>query len=266
MFQIRNPFQGRFVEELLVRASAAGYGLALEPVTDDRTTDTVVAELMEQRVEAIIAFNPDQGSSVLREAIDRMPVVLLGEWARLSAVDNVHVDEERGLLQAVEHLVTLGHTRIAYVGGIGADLGPQRAEAYRAAMSAFGRRERAVIIPSDFSEESGADAARSVLTMSDDRPTALICCGDQCATGVLAVFARSRVSVPRDVSVIGFDDSYLASLSYQQLTSVHQDVGATVEATMGCVLARLSGEDAPVQRIATSTRLVVRTTTGAPVR
>lgn len=265
LFQIRNPFQARFVEQLLVRAAAAGYGLALEPVTEERTTDTVVAELMEQRVEAIIAFNPEQASSVLHEAVERMPVVLLGEWASVDGVDNVHVDEEQGLLQAVEHLIALGHQRIAYVGGIGADLGPERAEAYRAAMRVVGLDDRIAVVPSDFSEEGGADAARSVLAM-DHRPSALLCCGDQCATGVLAVFSRAGIAVPDDVSVVGFDDSYLASLSYQQLTSVHQDVEATVEAAMARVLARLSGDDAPAERVATPTRLVVRSSTGAPTR
>lgn len=264
VFQLRHPFQARFVEELLVRAAEAGFGLALEPVTDVRSTDTVVAELLEQRVEAVIAFNPDLGSVVLREAIERVPVVLLGEWAPAGFTDNVHVDERQGLGQAVEHLVALGHERIAYVGGVGGTLGPERAAAYRASMISAGLEDRVQVLDSDFTEEGGAAAARTVVTMAD-RPSALLCCGDQCATGVIAVFRESGVSVPRDVSVVGFDDSYLAALSYQQLTSVHQDVDATVEATMGRVLDRLAGDDAPPLRVATETRLVVRASTSTPV-
>ncbi|WP_246558002.1 substrate-binding domain-containing protein [Nonomuraea jabiensis] len=113
---------------------------------------------------------------------------------------------------AVEHLVELGHRDIVYAGGRGGTVGRVRAEAYRSAMAAVGLAERAEVLESDFSEEDGASAARQILGRSH-RPTAVVCCGDQCAAGVLAVFARADVNVPGEISVVGFDDSYVASLS-----------------------------------------------------
>jgi DNA-binding LacI/PurR family transcriptional regulator len=148
-----------------------------------------------------------------------------------------------------------------YVGELDATLSRDRADAYRAAMTGAGLESRIDVLPSGFSEEDGAAAARQIVAR-DQRPTAVVCCGDQCAVGVLAVFARSGVRVPEDISVVGFDDSYVASLSYHRLTTVHQDVEATVEATLDAVLARLEGDDGPRRVVATPTRLVVRESTG----
>ena len=264
MFEMRHPFQVRVVERLFVRAAELGFGLVLGPRTVERPTDVVVAELMEERVEALVAFNPDPASSVLAEACDLMPVVWLGEWVKKPEVDNVHVDEIEGLRLAIEHLVELGHRDIVYVGGHGGIVGRDRADAYRSAMTAFGLADRIEVISSDFSEESGAAAAREILGRPE-RPTAVVCGGDQCAVAVLAVLARANVPVPGQISVVGFDDSYLASLSYHQLTSVRQDVEATVEATLASVLGRLEGDEGPRRVTATPTALVVRRSTG-PVR
>ncbi|MEU7744701.1 LacI family DNA-binding transcriptional regulator [Nonomuraea sp. NPDC049158] len=261
LFEIRHPFQVRFVERLFVRAAEEGFGLALGPRTVERSTDVVVAELMEQRVEALVAFNPDPASSALAEACDLVPVVWLGEWVRKPDVDNVHVDEVEGLRLAIEHLVELGHRDIVYVGGLGGNVGRDRVDAYRGAMAAFGLEDRVEVLSSGFSEENGASAAREILGR-DRRPTALVCCGDQCAVGVLAVFAQANVPVPGEISVVGFDDSYLASLSYHRLTSVRQDVEATVEATLTSVLERLECGDKPRRVSATRTELVVRESTG----
>jgi DNA-binding LacI/PurR family transcriptional regulator len=261
VFEIRHPFQVRFVERLFVRAAEQGFGLALGPTTVERSTDVAVAELMEERVEALVAFNPDPSSRALAEACDLVPVVWLGEWVQTPEVDNVHVDEIEGLRLAVEHLVELGHRDIVYVGGLGGIVGRDRADAYRGAMTAFGLEDRIEVLSSGFSEENGATAAREILGRGR-RPTAVVCCGDQCAVGVLAVFARAQVPVPGEISVVGFDDSYLASLSYHRLTTVRQDVEATVEATLASVLARLESEDAPRRVSATRTKLVVRESTG----
>ena len=263
VFAMRNPFQVRVVERLYELAAEAGFGLALGPLTMDRSAESVVSELQGERVEAIIAFNPGLNSDSLLEAGDALPIAWLGEWVHDTRVDNVHVDEIAGLDQAVQYLQELGHTRITYVGGEGGRVGADRADAYAAAMRARGLGKHVEIIVSDFSEEGGAEAARKI-GVSDARPTAVICCGDQCAAGVLAVFAREGIRVPEDVSVVGFDDSYLASLSYNALTSVRQDADATAEAAFAAVVGRLEGTEPPGKVVATPTELIVRSTTAAP--
>lgn len=261
MFDLRNPFEVRFVERLVARAATEGFSVVLGAHTPDRTTDIVVSELIAQRVEALVAFNPDPGSPSLHDALDRLPVVWLGEKAPTLRVDNVRVDESTGLHLAVGHLVGLGHRKIAYLGGQGGLVGRDRAAAYLGAMVDAGLTDDAEVIECDFTEEGGAAAARAIV-VRESRPTAVISCGDVNAAGVLAVFARSGIRVPEDISVIGFDDSYVASLSYHQLTSVRQDVDATVQATMSTVLERLSDTPGAPGEVLTPTTLMTRASTG----
>lgn len=262
VFDMRNPFQVRFVEALFTRAEAKGYHLALSPKVQDRTPDEVVERLLEQRVDAIIAFNPGPSATALTAASELLPVAWLGEWVDVPGVDNVHVDERRGLLSAVEHLTALGHRSISYLGGLGGIVGEDRAEAYREAMGEAGLGAEIDVVPSDFTEEDGAGAASALLARAR-RPSALVCCGDQAATGALAVLALAGIRVPEDISVVGFDDSRLSALPYHRLTSVHQDVQATVDASLHVVLARLADKSRERHVIATPTSLTVRSSTAA---
>jgi DNA-binding LacI/PurR family transcriptional regulator len=127
MFEPRITFESRFVERLLERAARERLGVVLGPVTPVRTTDVVVTELLGHRVEALGCFNPDPSSAALRTAIARMPVIWLGERSVEPRVDAVHSDDVAGLLLLVEHLVGLGHRDIAYAGGLGGRVGPDRA-------------------------------------------------------------------------------------------------------------------------------------------
>lgn len=261
VFELRHPFEVRLVERLIVRAADEGFTLVLSPVTAEHATDAAIAALVAQRVEAIVAFNPDVASAVLDDTLGFLPVVWLGERSAEVRADNVSVDDRAGLGLAVGHLVELGHSDIAYVGGLAGVVGPDRAAVYLEAMAMHGLEARAEIIESDFSEEGGAAAARTVLAR-EKRPTALVCGGDLSAIGALAVFARAGIGVPDQISVVGFDDSYVAGLSYHQLTSVHQDVEATVEAALEIVLTRVADRDAPRRAVLTPTALVVRASSG----
>lgn len=263
VFKMRSPLHVRVVERLFVRAAERGFGLALGPITVERPTDVVVSQLIEERVEGLVAFNPDPESRVLKETSNLVPLVWLGEWVQTPEVDNVYVDEVEGLRLAVEHLVHLGHHDIVYVGGLGGPAGKSRADAYRNAMSKFGLADRIEVLPSDFSEENAANVARRIVERRE-RPTAVICCADLCAVAVMEVFAQSGIRVPEEVSVIGFDDSYVASLSYHSLTSVRQDVEAIVEATLDAVLGRIEGNKESRQLVSTAVSLMVRDSTGRP--
>lgn len=263
LFSLRNPFEVRFIEELEERAAAAGFGLVLGAHGPSGPTDPVIARFTEQRVEGMLVFNPDPGKPAFEDALRHVPVVWLGERAEVTAADNVRVDELSGLRQAVQHLQVFGHRAIAYVGGAGGAVGRDRAAAYRTVMRDEGLLEHAEVIMTGFTEEDGADAARILLARAAaDRPTAVICCGDLNATGLLAVLARAGVDVPGEISVVGFDDSYVAALSYHQLTSIRQDVEQTVDAALTAVLRRISDATVPPREVLTPTGLVARASTG----
>ncbi|CAI9409593.1 LacI family DNA-binding transcriptional regulator [Aestuariimicrobium sp. T2.26MG-19.2B] len=263
LYTSHNAFELRVVDRLLERAAEQGHLVALGPVTEKRTTEVVVTQLLERRVEALACYNPDPGSAALRAAIELMPVVWLGERTTVPGVDVVRTDDENGLQLVVDHLVELGHTRITYAGGQPAGVGSDRAAAYRSAMAAAGLTDHIDVVEVGFGEEDGAAAARVLLARSQ-RPTAVVTGSDQCAAGVLAVLARAGVSVPEDISVTGYDDSDVAARSYHQLTTVRQDVDLTVEAILDSITSRLDDPTRSPRDVATVATLQRRASTAAP--
>ncbi|NQX11554.1 LacI family DNA-binding transcriptional regulator [Microbacteriaceae bacterium VKM Ac-2855] len=259
LFSSTNTFELRVVERLLERAALEGFAVVLGPVTEQRSTEIVVTQLLEQRVEALACYNPDPASAALQSAIEQMPVVWLGERSPDPRVDVVRTDDDAGLELLVEHLVSLGHRRIAYAGGLPGAVGRDRAQTYRAAMQAAGLEIDVVEV--GFGEEDGAEAARLLLAR-ERRPTAVIGCSDHCGVGLVCTFARAGVAVPHEISVTGYDDSDVAAYSFVDLTAVRQDVDVTVDALLAAILRRLDDPDAAPREVATAASLTVRGSTG----
>jgi DNA-binding LacI/PurR family transcriptional regulator len=257
-----NVFQMRVAERFIEEAAGFHYRVVLGPLTPHRDTETVLSELLEQRVEALACFNPDPGSSALDFALGAIPVVWLGERATDPRADVVRTDDDAGVRLVVRHLMELGHRRIAYAGGAARNrAGIDRAQAYRNAMTAEGLGGGVDVLPVGFSELDGATAASALLRRAV-LPTAVVCCSDHCAAGVRATFAVAGVDVPGAVSVTGYDDSEVAALPYNSLTSVRQDVDLTVNVAVAAIRRRLDDPASAPVEVPTTATLVPRASTG----
>ena len=259
IYTMRNPFESQLVEQLFARAAGRDFGIVLGPVTPGRSIEQVVDELIEQRVEALVGFVPPEWNPYVERIGATVPTVWLGGPVD-EPHDNVHIDDVEGMRLAIKHLTGLGHRAIAHVRGADSP-GEARADAYRLGMERAGLADRIDIVGPGWGEEDGATAAREFLSRPT-LPTAVICGGDQSAAGLNAVFVAAGVDIPRDVSVVGWDDSYVAALSYHQFTSVRQDLDATADASLDAVLQRMADPDRPRALILTPARLIRRTSTG----
>ena len=136
----------------------------------------------------------------------------------------VFMDEREAARAMVEHLVSLGHTRIAHVLGIASHGASRwRLAGYRDALAAAGLREDpALIVQGAFTFGSGVTAARELLALKKKRPTAVFAANDDMAAGVMWVAGEYGLKVPRDLSVCGFDDTPLASQLWPALSTVRQ--------------------------------------------
>jgi len=261
-FGVQHAFHGDLVSGLYDAADAEGYEIALSAVTPRRDERRAVGTLLQDRCEAMILLGPDSPAGYLAELAGRCPVVVVARAVSNRGVDVVRTADDEGLRQAVDHLVALGHRRIAHIDGGRAPGAAQRRRGYRQAMHRHGLDADILIVPGGLGEEDGTDAARELLA-TVPRPTAVAVFNDWSATGVLDVFRNAGLSVPQDISVVGFDDRRLARLSHVDLTTVAQDAGRMATLAVARAIDRLDGTPTGGREIVIPPRLIVRGTTAA---
>ena len=168
-----------------------------------------------------------------------------------------------GARQATEHLCSLRHRRI------GAITGPptwcasiDRLAGYHAVLTGAGLPiDPALTIAADFTIESGLQAARRLLALPEP-PTAIFAFNDEMAVGTLRAAEEQGLSVPADLSIVGFDDAMFAAYTTPPLTSVRQPLRELGRAGADLLFRQLRGQAIEARRIELSTRLIVRGSTG----
>jgi LacI family transcriptional regulator len=203
----------------------------------------------------------------LEEVAEGVPTVVLGPHERSAVYDSVIDDDDAGVELLMDHLIGLGHRRIAHIAHnddsrrhLAADLQTIRAETYRRVMRQHGLADEIAIALTSYTTEGGYEGARELLARSP-RPSAIFAGADLAAFGALAAIHEAGLAVPADISVAGYDNTQMASLANLSLTSIDQD-GATMGRTAGrLLLERIEGRTASV-RFSVNPTLVHRRSTG----
>jgi LacI family transcriptional regulator len=198
-----------------------------------------------------------------------IPALLLFYRAKGKEHSWLDLDNRKGVRMAVEHLVSLGHKRIAFIGGE-IELSTNasdRYEGYREALKSAGLTEDPKLVRhSLFWLEFGRESARYFLSLPPaQKPTAIFCSTDMMAFGALEAAKELGLSVPRDVSVVGFDDYEKASHSDPPLTTVRQDFYAIGKKAVETLEALIHHPTKPKQ-ILVEPELMVRSSTAPPPR
>lgn len=239
---LANPFFAKILSGIASVLSPAGYNLL---IADTRATDlTRLGDYADpSRADGLINLD---GSIPVDLLQGRVPVVEACEWVPGSTAPKVRIDNQAAAALAVDHLADLGHRRIGHVAGpLGNVLSLARLEGYRAQMA---KRDLSVrpddIYQGDFSLESGRETAQLWLAdRADLRPTAVFLASDAMACGFIAELSRHGVNVPKDVSVVGFDDIELTSHIAPPLTTIHQPRAAIGRRAAERLLALIEGRD-----------------------
>lgn len=220
-----------------------------------------------KRVDGLISINVPMTAAEV-EMLDRLglPLVSIGTPVPMRAC--VRIDDGAAVRTATEHLIGLGHERIAYVGSVPTNLAHMQTPMDRLTAFTETLREHdlpvrpAWLIGSDWTADAAA-ADAMVLLGSADRPTGIVAASDELAIGVWAAAQRVGLSVPKDLSIIGIDDFSLSNVL--GLTTVRQDIVAQGRSAADLLLDILIRDGAPSgTMMMMPTTLVVRRTT-APV-
>jgi len=244
VFELQQPFHGDLVEHVYAAAARHGYEVILSAVAPTRSERDALASLRQDRCEATILLGSRLSVTELADLSARGPTVVVARRVDTPGVISVRADDTAGIELAVDHLVGLGHRVVAFVDGDGVPGSEDRSIGFSHSMSRLGLASGGRVVHGGLSEDDGARAVRTLLDDAPHRtpPTAIIAFNDRCATGLVSALLAQGLSVPHDISVMGYDDSRVAGLDHVDLTTVSQDAPALAEAAVAAAVAAARGE------------------------
>ncbi|HEV7127308.1 MAG TPA: LacI family DNA-binding transcriptional regulator [Ktedonobacterales bacterium] len=274
VISISDPFWGEVVHGIEDRARRDRYAVLLASTDEDVDKERQALELFRhQRVDGIIIGASSAGPGVAGDRQPaRLPLVFVNNEHLPTSIDTpidrearvaslIATDDRQGARLAVEHLIALGHRRIAYIGPPDRASSIRRLQGYRLAMEAMGAvLDESLVMSVGEGANHGELAAFRVLARTP-APTALFCYDDMTALGALRAIRALKMRVPTDVSVIGYDDIPLAAYLDPPLTTVSQPMNEMGQQAMSILLDVLRGDSEP-RTIVLGGELVVRGSSG----
>jgi DNA-binding LacI/PurR family transcriptional regulator len=263
---ISDPFAAEVVGGIEDAANDRDYSVILANSNADPEREVkVVRSFEERRVDGIIVTSSRVGA-VYAEMLSqtRVPIVLLNNQHPSEFLHSVTIDNPAASRRATEHLIELGHRRIAYIGDrFGGQSDTERFGGHRAALDgAYLPFEPCYSVHGNGKPEGGVEAMQALLALAAP-PTAVFCYNDMTAIGALRAIRARGLRTPEDVSVVGFDDLFVAQYASPPLTTVRQpmrEMGRLAFET----LIELIGGGAAQPHIRVPGELIVRESTAPP--
>jgi len=261
---LQNPFFAAVVSGIQERAEERGFRVLI--TTGDRTPsveESAIENLLELRVDGLILASPRVDDEVIARVGRSVPVVVLNRDTVDETSDSVTNDNIAGAHLAIEHLVSFGHHRIAFIEG-GAGAGARiRHHGYLSAMHDFGLADEILNVEGRHTEEGGYQGAMELLRLRV-LPTAVFASNDLCAIGAMNAFEEAGLNIPEDLSLVGYDNNRMAALRHISLTTIDQPGDHMGRSAVERLAERIDGDRAEPRHDVVTPSLVVRSTTGPP--
>jgi DNA-binding LacI/PurR family transcriptional regulator len=263
---ITDPFFAIAVEALTTHAAARGYNVVLGTAHGRADEAIALHAVLETRhCDAIVVLGDMRDQPRLIDDLRSSPARVVGLWQgdALDGVPTVNVDNRLGIRLAMAHLVGLGHSRIAFVGGrLMGDIRERRA-AYLECLA-----ERGILIRQEYlhdaaNDPAGGDAALRALIALPERPTAILASTDYIAFGVLHAAYIMGIAIPGDISVAGFDDLPMARYGVPALTTIAMPIVDMTALAVALAIGQAgTGDGVSTTTSVVEPSLVVRASTG----
>jgi DNA-binding LacI/PurR family transcriptional regulator len=261
---LHNPYYAEVVDGIEEAARTAGYRVLIN--TGDRTTDgeaAAVETMLQMQADALILTGSVLPGPRIEEAAASVPVALVARASRSPSVDSVTNDDRKGAGLAVDHLVAIGHRRIAHIDGARGAGAAGRRSGYVDAMRRHGLGSKVRVATGAYTEEGGVEGAERLLS-SGEHPTAVFASNDMAAIGALHALEGHGLRVPEDVSLVGYDNTALSALAHVDLTTIDQPRRHMGSLAVQLVLGHLDGSGRRSRHVVVEPHLVVRRTSAPP--
>ena len=261
-FGVGHEFHAELIGGLYAAAQRHRYELTLSGVTRHRGEAAAIRDLMAFRCDAAVLLGPLAGIDELGELARSTPTVVIARGVSTGEIDVVRTDDELGARLATQHLIDLGHRKIAHVDGGRAPGAVERRRGYRRAMRAAGLDDEIVIIRGGLDDTDGSSAAHR-LVAAHPQTTGAVVFNDQAAFGFLATVRSLGHGVPEQLSITGYDNTKISRADWVRLTTVGQQASTIARLAVDSAIARIGGESAGRPTLIEPT-LIVRGTTAPP--
>jgi LacI family transcriptional regulator len=264
----------RVLAGAMKEADNNGYFIKMLGFDNGSLDSRILERCVEWRLAGVIVIHaPSEAVSSLQPKLDNsgIPIVIVDGQQQPEGSISIRSRDEHGITSLVEHLVSLGHSNIAFIGGKPKDdvISLRREQAYLCGMKRFNLARFSRVEYGCWEADCTERVARQMLSHKLERPTAVLCAGDHTAMVVIRTAVEMGIAVPHDLSVVGFDDLAAAELYNPPLTTVAQpfeEMGrVAVQRLLRCISAKEqknSGSDEILQELVT-TRLIVRGSTAS---
>ena len=260
---------GEFFSELIrgIDLAARAHGLHLLVSSSHDGADEAAAALraMRGRVDGMLILSSRADVDFLQLNLPEMlPTVLLNSPVVDPHYSVLNIDNYGGARAMVKHLLDVGHTRIAFIGGPANNFdAQQREQGYRTAMAEFAPKVAVQVVAGDFTEDAGYRAGRELLAQAK-RPQAIFAANDMMAVGCLYALKEAGLEVPRDIALAGFDDIPIARYVTPPLTTVRVRIVDLGRSALERLAALLDASDQkPASADTLGCEIVVRESCGA---
>jgi len=243
--EITNPFFPEIVQTFENLAVENNYEILLtSTVHDPKRMESSVRRMIERRVDGVAILTFGMEDTLLDHLrFRKVPLVFVDVGPNAPGIVNIRINYLNGIRQAVQHLAALRHTRIAFVSGPShLKSAAARKDAFKTSMAEIGLNPD-LVVEGDHSMDGGMRAVLEFSQLSH-RPTAVLCSNDMTAIGVMREAYDQGIEIPRDLSVIGFDDIRLAEFTTPPLTTVQMSQGELAKIAFQALLSEVQ-QDAP---------------------
>jgi len=260
-----DAFVPRMVFGINEGCRARGYRLLMETVEDPSDGDAYLELAKSKRIDGLIIINPRKGDAGLAKVIEsKFPVLVFGSSGHPQECA-VGTQDGEASCRVTEHLLALGHKRIAHISYAPLIYLParKRFEGYRAALKKVKLPfDKTLFAEGDFSHESGYAAMKKILA-SNAQPTALFAGNDTIAAGAMAAIREAGLSIPEGMAVVGYDDLPAAAFTEPPLTTVRSHAIEQGRRLGETLMALLDGNEVGSQFDLVPLELIVRASCGA---